>query len=1429
LSLAEEIHPQRPRCFITMFARKGLGLFVMLLLLLATAMTAMAQVDNRVPFKHRVGNPAPGGNIFRIQGDFAIIGNTNITLTYYNDSFPNSGNLMSLIDVDDDPSTLNSSSATLVFSQENEADASCSEILYAGLYWSGRAQPGRGFTFDVEKGDLPGLPQEVNEVQLVKNEIAYTDYFLQSFLYYDNQELAFPEFMLLNSRGLPAVSFQFNNGPNNRVQYKIGDGEWTNVNNLQISSIGNVSTAKFDPVVFIDQGISISVTSLFRASTTDFQSYNTEFNGLEVKTTGVYIPLMTKTYSFDKRKVKLKGPNATAYTEVSAVGNNILFPIADLGEMYVGYADVTEYVKSQGMGNYTVADLALDDGFGDAIGLYGHWGLVVIYQNSKMNWRDVTLFDGYSFVRSLDQAEHSGEIEISGFGAVQQGPVDMKLGIMAGEGDLPIEGDFFEIQNQNKEWVRLNHPKNTPNNFFNSSIYTPVSNALGVLMETPRMPNLLNNTGIDIVVWDISNPDNSIIANEQTSIKFRFGSKQDLYNIYAMAFSVRSYLPVIEAMNQLVSINGVNAGENPTAKPGEEIAFQLQVRNRGEEGTTQTKIVIPLPHTTTFVSAAPIPEGYGTVSFDPSLGIAGSIIWDLGNVPLLSDPNEVIASLSYTLKVTEDCFVLANNSCEAVVSVTGTVVGVGSNSGIGFSGTSFIRGMVAGICSDETLKGPLEIPIVGKAEFAATKCQGYSAFTGLKDINLPVFCQGDSPIDLKTLILPSQSGYNVYFFQEEEGGTAIFDYQVNTSIAGSEKIWVSEGPQGSCTGFRIPVTLTVIPRALVPVTTNIERCIEPGTVGFAVDALPDHVLVYFPDNNPLSLPLATIPILDSNIPGRFTVWVSQLREGFCESSRREVVINLEDCSLRPNIDVSIAADVANFTFVGQVITFTIIVTNNSKSQLFEVVLNEQRTQSDFKIPLLEGNESKSFTVSYTVTAQDLSNRSIYNSVFAFGTDAKGTIVQDTDEVAVFSFPPGFIEAEVKVTPELCNGSMGSLEINFKQIAQNGSYNIVNKANGTSFSDNFINRSVIAVPVPPGDYEVSILDDRGSPFTLAGTFTVDGKESVDFTVIQAISACVAYALTPSSPNQVVYELIGPNGNPIPIQNGTFQINQTGTYILRGRDPQGILCPLEKAVEAIITQPTSVALVVLPFCKGDIFTTVQMMQDPGLAKIRWYKLEGQLSTPLPEYDNSKTLTVQDNGRYEVNLIDDQGCIAVKGIAEVQRSLIEVPLFSPLYTICPKENEWVTLSAGKEIVESKWYLNGAPVSNAPEFRPELAGNYSLVATDLLGCDHVIAFDVETQCEALIRIPNAVRPGVAESAFVVFPDKLAEELEIFIQNRWGELIYYCKDSNVVPGKPSSCIWDGTINNRPVINGSYVFTVSYKVKGQQRVVTEQGTILVVD
>ncbi|EON77607.1 hypothetical protein ADIS_1826 [Lunatimonas lonarensis] len=1396
---------------------------------------SQAQVDNRLPFRQRVGNPAPENNLFRIKGDFTIIGNTNLTLAEYDDNKENSLKEMVFVDIDQDESTANSSSATLVFSQENGADPTCSDILYAGLYWSGRAKEGLGLTFDVLQGYLPGEPQHIDKAvqQLYPyDSLHYSNFSSYSFSMEDDIRKLFPYFILTSKTGLEDIVFEFRNEGPDRV--RVGYGGFDNmqpVTGLEISQTDTTIIATFDQITFSENGMLFYVDKMTRSVGTDYESFINEHNSVEVTISGTFIPQVPQIKRFDKRKVKIKGPSTSDYTEITASGNQILFPAGELRDMYVGYADITQYVKNNGTGIYTVADLALTGGMGDATGNYGHWGLVVVYQNPAMHWRDVTVFDGYAFVQALNFAEHTGEIAIEGFETIKQGPVNLKLGVMAGEGDRTIEGDFLEIINQQGEWTRLSHPLNSVDNFFNSSIYTPVTNRDGILVQNPRYPELLNNTGIDIVQWEIPNPNNSIIGNSQTSTRFRFGTKQDIYNIYAMAFSVRSYLPEIQALNQLTAINGIPPPDNPSVRPGEEMTFSLEIRNRGNEETSETHVVIPLPYNATYVDAQTSPADHGSIRFDPDLGVAGSLIWEIGPVPVVTNSEVPVASMQYTLRVTEDCALLANNQCEATIAVRGGIYGTGKTTQSTFANIPFIQGIEENACAGKEIIDPLELALTDVLEFVQAQCGDMELAPGLGPIELPDFCRGDSPVDLSTFIKPTRAEFSIFYFSDEQSESPFYEYTVNTSLIGTDTVWVAEGPSITCTGLRVPVRLNVRPRSPSPNVFNQLVCSEESFLGYGIQHNGTYELLYYPDNKPESNPISGAQSVDLTMPGTYTVWVSQLKEGECESLRREVKIEVRDCSLFGEINVKIQPDIQAFSAAGEVVVYTIELTNTGKIMLSDVYLMESQTNSVWDIPLLEVGERMIFTVAYTITPDDLTMGSLYNYVYTTGHANGYGDVNKEDYSIIYVLPKGFLDFQVTPFDENCpdQGSpTGKIELKFLSTRQSGSYLIVNEQDGSEYSGGFEQQNLLSVNVPVGSYRMTLTHPDGYEHRINESFEVKQKESVEFGVPEPIDACLAYTFRPDASLKLAYTLQGPDGVLIrPSQTNGYELVQSGTYTLWGSDPTGNKCQTSKTFQATISQPANLNLDITPFCGDQAFTTIQL--DAQGLLVHWFLLEEGKEVPLPWAEGYELLFVETEGDYLATLTDPEGCRVAEGQASVKRANVQAPALEQLYSICSAKKVGTTLQAGREFVQAEWYREGALVSTAPLFSIELEGAYTLVATDQAGCEHRVDFEVEDKCKSTLRYPNAIVPGNPEKAFMLYPDNLVEWLEVAIQNRWGELIYFCQDKNPISGKVSSCIWDGTIHGQRVINGSYSVQIRYGIKGHGEVVIERGGILVVD
>ncbi|WP_162304870.1 hypothetical protein [Sphingobacterium olei] len=576
-----------------------------------------------VPFTARTSAKAPapyqGKTIYNVQGDFTMLGNTNLTLVSYSNTGSNNAD-MKYVDVDNDASTWNSSSATLKL---GDADPRCSEILFAGLYWTGRAH-------DL---DASGVSNSPNIFSVTKNSV---------------------------------------------------------------------------------------------------------------------------TKEFNKRKIKLKKAGGT-YQQIEAGTNDIYYPTTTGGAMYSAYADVTDYVRANGVGEYTVADIAVREGAGGATGFYGGWSMVVIFKNPTMKWRDISVFDGHGYMTS-----NGGTVElpISGFRTAQSGDINVKLGVTAGEGDIGVTGDYFEIRNAaNNAWIRLNHANNAPSgttpNFFNSSIFTG-GNA--------RNPNFTNNTGLDVSMFDLNNTDKILIGNNATSTRFRYGTNGDTYIIFNIVLAVDAYVPQIVVENKPTDTNISNGG---TVSAGNIIEFTSTIKNRGTEAVNNGVVTIHLPANVYYegTSTGGLPTGT-TIGWTAPVGAlpgatpqttpGGTLAWNVGTIPLSTNTETILHTLKYNVRVTNDCILLNTGGlCALQINVDGNFTGLGAN-----SNTPANTGLVSGYnadCANTPIYGPfkstIDVSSVSCSEENITQ-EGFKRFV--------VLCEGTAipRVEITTKYPPGTTFYN---------------------------------------------------------------------------------------------------------------------------------------------------------------------------------------------------------------------------------------------------------------------------------------------------------------------------------------------------------------------------------------------------------------------------------------------------------------------------------------------------------------------------------------------------------------------------------------------------------------------------------------------------------------------------------------------
>ncbi|MDL2227674.1 tandem-95 repeat protein, partial [Bacteroidales bacterium OttesenSCG-928-K03] len=846
--------------FYELFKEKRVAIFALIVAIFFVIAPNLVNAQVRKDFEPRKSTQgsAQERTIYNVRGDFSLIGNTSMTLNSFSISTYNGGsntsmpsgnqNTMIYVDVDGDPTTLNSSSATLSFSGENGATDECTNIVYAGLYWSGRAQ---NTTTATSSNPIPQVTKRIQgtitngngDGEVIKNGNTIPSSGGNNTMTVTRESNGqIIRYAFQTSSGTTYIEFKDveathtdRNASNTTGPYVRYGTSTDNINTYVptysvVEADGN-RTVTFRPIQIRDAGgtgVIVTVDQLTRVmGTTTGQDGQRAVASARVKVGNAVS--VSKTYN--KREIKIKHESDAAYRTFTANEDDILYPGATAtgsANMYAAYVDVTDFVRNanRGTGVYTVADMALTEGAADGTGYYGSWGMVVVYENSVMPWRDIVVFDGYAYTQG---GNYDYSINIDGIHAVQEGNVKVKLGLMAGEGDYAISGDYFQVCRQvggeppvtpaANDWRYINRSGNvyTPgtNNFFNSMVQTSDS----------RYPNIeYNNTGIDIALFELQNTgttyDKYFVTNNQTSMKLRYGSTGDTYIIYSFVAAIDAYIPEPEALNLISEVNGEQISwtydpetglDQPDVEllPGDTIKYTLEIRNKGKEAIDKLNIVMPVPYTAILIEESVVAQynwtralldGYSIkypgvtipdhnnskIVFNSQIGSGGQVEWYVGDyvyqsphhVELscpgddLTDPDciqievyDLLARLTFEVVVTDDCYILAGaQECVPAVTIFGESSGWGHETGVSFAKWPFVYGFKRYPCEEE----PITVPPVLRIN-APEECNEENLFE-IRTISL---C-GETPTSTEYSTVSSYFMAGVRFFShiDEETGKA---------------------------------------------------------------------------------------------------------------------------------------------------------------------------------------------------------------------------------------------------------------------------------------------------------------------------------------------------------------------------------------------------------------------------------------------------------------------------------------------------------------------------------------------------------------------------------------------------------------------------------------------------------------------------------
>jgi hypothetical protein len=367
----------------------------------------------------------------------------------------------------------------------------------------------------------------------------------------------------------------------------------------------------------------------------------------------------------------------------------------------------------------------------------------------------------------------------------------------------------------------------------------------------------------------------------------------------------------------------------------------------------------------------------------------------------------------------------------------------------------------------------------------------------------------------------------------------------------------------------------------------------------------------------------------------------------------------------------------------------------------------------------------------------------------------------------------------------------------------------------------------------GNYTVLGVDPAGIDCPKVLPMTVNLSPALDFEVSPPIVDCLT---------GIRFEAILKNADPADViflwrddlgiivgRRPEFVPSRSGNYTLEVQPAAGGLCPTKQLPFAATILPArlAVSLDAQPFCVDQTTTTIEVKANLATVdSFEWFLVTGGTRTRLPAL-TSNLIEVSQEGTYEVLLRSSVGCELGRANVVVVKSQLVPPILptEPLL-ICAVEGKTATLDPGSYASYS-WILDGEEVSNTPTFSPEKGGTYTLRVGDALGCEWEGTFTVVEDCNLKVVFPNGMVLGDPSRNFILYANEYIDDIDVFIYNRWGELIFYCEHEILEPKQPF-CPWDGLVNGKLVPTGTYVAVVRFTSRAQNLTQTETKAITII-
>jgi uncharacterized repeat protein (TIGR01451 family) len=267
---------------------------------------------------------------------------------------------------------------------------------------------------------------------------------------------------------------------------------------------------------------------------------------------------------------------------------------------YVRTANVTALVSAAGDGTYTVGRVPATQATGEANFNAAGWTLAILYENSELPTRSLSLFLGL-------EPQGGATASVSGICTPDSsGQLRARVAVSAVEGDTNDPNDtrdslrFGPSSNLSQNQFRLSGPNNPEANFFASQINRDDGKLDTRGTFGDRNNDFKGRSDGGRQGWDITNVDASALLNRRQTAAFAQGTAEfDDFFINALAMQIDVAAPGFWDARDPTSVN------RSTAEVGDVLTYTVDLDNRsGFTAANDVVLTVPLPAGMSFVAGS---------------------------------------------------------------------------------------------------------------------------------------------------------------------------------------------------------------------------------------------------------------------------------------------------------------------------------------------------------------------------------------------------------------------------------------------------------------------------------------------------------------------------------------------------------------------------------------------------------------------------------------------------------------------------------------------------------------------------------------------------------------------------------------------------------------------------------------------------------